>query len=34
LIRLHRAGDIDEETLHALERVLDLEELSAIAAKA
>jgi len=33
LIRLHRAGDIDEETLHALERVLDLEELSALAAK-
>lgn len=33
LLRLHRAGDIDEPTLHALERVLDLEELSAIAAK-
>lgn len=34
LIRLHRAGDIDEETLHELERDLDLEELSAISAKA
>jgi CPA1 family monovalent cation:H+ antiporter len=34
LLRLHRAGDIDEETLHALERVLDLEEVSALAAKA
>ena len=34
LIRLHRAGDIDDETLHELERDLDLEELSAIAAKA
>lgn len=33
LIRLHRAGDIDEETLHELERDLDLEELSAISAK-
>ncbi|MFK0165496.1 Na+/H+ antiporter [Rhizobium sp. NPDC090279] len=33
LIRLHRAGDIDDETLHELERDLDLEELSAIAAK-
>jgi CPA1 family monovalent cation:H+ antiporter len=29
LIRLHRAGDIDERTLHDLERVLDLEELTA-----
>ena len=34
LIRLHRAGDIDDETLHELERDLDLEELSALAAKA
>jgi len=34
LLRLHRAGDIDEETLHELERVLDLEEVSALAAKA
>ena len=34
LIRLHRAGEIDDETLHELERDLDLEELSAIAAKA
>ncbi len=34
LIRLHRAGDIDEDTLHELERDLDLEELSAISAKA
>ena len=34
LIRLHRAGDIDDETLHELERDLDLEELSAISAKA
>jgi CPA1 family monovalent cation:H+ antiporter len=33
LLRLHRAGDIDEHTLHELERVLDLEEISAIAAK-
>ncbi|MDH7794907.1 MULTISPECIES: Na+/H+ antiporter [unclassified Beijerinckia] len=33
LIRLHRAGDIDDETLHELERDLDLEELSAMAAK-
>ena len=33
LLRLHRAGDIDEHTLHELERVLDLEELSALAAK-
>ncbi|OJY06235.1 MAG: Na+/H+ antiporter [Rhizobiales bacterium 63-22] len=32
LIRLHRAGEIDDETLHELERDLDLEELSAIAA--
>lgn len=33
LIRLYRAGDIDEETLHELERSLDLEELGAISAK-
>ncbi|SRR5579859_2645240 len=29
LIRLHRAGEIDERTLHDLERALDLEELTA-----
>ncbi|SCB56200.1 monovalent cation:H+ antiporter, CPA1 family [Rhizobium aethiopicum] len=34
LIRLHRAGDIDDETLQELERDLDLEEFSAISAKA
>ena len=34
LIRLHRASEIDDETLHELERDLDLEELSAISAKA
>ncbi len=34
LIRLHRAGDIDEDTLHELEHDLDLEELSAISATA
>ncbi|WP_448953414.1 Na+/H+ antiporter [Labrys neptuniae] len=34
LIRLHRLGKIDNETLHELERDLDLEELSAISAKA
>lgn len=33
LIRLHRAGEIDDETLDELERDLDLEELSAISAK-
>lgn len=33
LIRLRRAGEIDDETLHELERDLDLEELSAMAAK-
>ncbi len=33
LIRLHRAGEIDDETLRELERDLDLEELSAISAK-
>ncbi|WP_160299195.1 hypothetical protein [Sphingomonas sp. SRS2] len=32
--RLHRIGDIDEHTLHELERDLDLEELSALSAKA
>jgi CPA1 family monovalent cation:H+ antiporter len=34
LIRLHRSGKIDDETLRELERDLDLEELSAISAKA
>jgi NhaP-type Na+/H+ or K+/H+ antiporter len=34
LIRLHRTGKIDDETLQELERDLDLEELSAISAKA
>ena len=34
LLRLHRAGDIDEETFQELERDLDLEELSALSAKA
>ncbi|MET0374309.1 MAG: Na+/H+ antiporter [Rhizorhabdus sp.] len=34
LLRLHRVGDIDEHTLHELERDLDLEELSALSAKA
>jgi len=33
LIRLHRAGDIDEHTFQELERDLDLEELSALSAK-
>ena len=33
LIRMHRAGDIDENILHELERDLDLEELGAISAK-
>ena len=33
LVRLHRARQIDDETLHDLERDLDLEELGAIAAK-
>lgn len=33
LVRLHRAGRIDDETLHDLEHDLDLEELGAIAAK-
>jgi Na+/H+ antiporter len=30
LVRLHRAAEIDDETLHSLERDLDLEELHAI----
>jgi CPA1 family monovalent cation:H+ antiporter len=34
LVRLHRAHQISDETLHDLERDLDLEELSATAAKA
>jgi Na+/H+ antiporter len=34
LVRLHRANQIDDETLHSLERDLDLEELGAISAKA
>lgn len=34
LLRLHRAGDIDEHVLQELERDLDLEELSALSAKA
>lgn len=33
LIRLHRLNQIDDETLHDLERDLDLEEFSAISAK-
>lgn len=33
LIRLHRAGEIDDETLNELERDLDLEEPGAISAK-
>lgn len=33
LIRLRRAGEIDDDTLHELEHDLDLEELSAMAAK-
>lgn len=33
LVRLHRAGQIGDETLHDLERDLDLEELAATAAK-
>lgn len=32
LVRLHRAGEIDDDTLHELERDLDLEELGALAA--
>jgi CPA1 family monovalent cation:H+ antiporter len=34
LLRLHRAGQIDDRVLHELERDLDLEELGALAAKA
>lgn len=34
LLRLHRSGNIDDETLHELERDLDLEELMAISNKA
>jgi CPA1 family monovalent cation:H+ antiporter len=34
LLRLHRLGEIDESTLQELERDLDLEELSALSAKA
>ncbi|MEP7312037.1 MAG: Na+/H+ antiporter [Pseudomonadota bacterium] len=34
LLRLHRAGEIDDRTLHELERDLDLEELGAHSAKA
>jgi len=34
LLRLHRTGEIDEKTLQELERDLDLEELSALSAKA
>ncbi|MEP7246153.1 MAG: Na+/H+ antiporter [Gammaproteobacteria bacterium] len=34
LLRLHRAGEIDDRTLHELERDLDLEELGAASAKA
>jgi CPA1 family monovalent cation:H+ antiporter len=32
LLRLHRAGEIDDRTLHELERDLDLEELGATSA--
>jgi CPA1 family monovalent cation:H+ antiporter len=34
LLRLHRAGDIDDRTLNELERDLDIEELGATSAKA
>lgn len=34
LLRLHRAGEIDDQTLNELERDLDLEELGALSAKA
>lgn len=34
LLRLHRAGEIDDRTLHELERDLDIEELAATSAKA
>jgi CPA1 family monovalent cation:H+ antiporter len=33
LLRMHRAGDIDDRTLHELERDLDLEELASLSAK-
>jgi hypothetical protein len=33
LVRLHRANQIDDETLQSLERDLDLDELAAISAK-
>jgi monovalent cation/hydrogen antiporter len=33
VVRLHRAGQIDDETLYDLERDLDLEELAAVSAK-
>jgi len=33
LLRLHRAGQIDEHVLHELERDLDLEEVGALSAK-
>jgi hypothetical protein len=33
LVRLHRAGDVDDDILRELEHDLDLEELSAISAK-
>jgi CPA1 family monovalent cation:H+ antiporter len=34
LLRLHRTGEIDDRTLHELERDLDIEELGATSAKA
>lgn len=34
LLRLHRAGEIDDDTLNELERDLDLQELGALSAKA
>ncbi len=34
LLRLHRAGQIDDRVLHELERDLDLEEMGALSAKA
>jgi len=34
LLRLHRAGEIDDRTLHELERDLDIEEIGATSAKA
>lgn len=33
IVRLHRAGDIDDETLRALERDLDIEEVAALASR-